>query len=165
MARTGRRNDYNWVNFSDSNAAVDLAEGTVGIGVTALLAVAANTLVRIRGAVMVQLNPAAVNERAVVELGICVVGAPAFTAGSGSVPTPITESAYPFIWRGQGLISSGQETAVVNEFLLDRVMVDSKAMRKLKIDEAIILVAEVAASVDQGGSFDWMYSLDVLTAT
>ncbi len=37
------------------------------------------------------------------------------------------------------------------------VVVDSKAMRKLRADETLIIVVEVAASRDQAGSLDWSY--------
>ncbi len=46
--------------------------------------------------------------------------------------------------------------------LFDWTMVDSKAMRKMKPNESIVLVAEVAGSNDVGGTVDFVYSINVL---
>jgi len=49
--------------------------------------------------------------------------------------------------------------------LFDRVVIDSKAMRKMKALDQIVLMAEVCDSTDQGGTFDYNYGLRILSAS
>ncbi len=165
MVRSGRKTDYLWANMADSNPAVDLAEGAVGVGNTGLLSLSAFTIYRVRGTIGVQLDTSAVDERAVIQFGMALVSSAAFAAGGASIPSPVTEASYPWLWRGEVFISSLAEAAVVNDFLSQTIKVDSKAMRKSKPDEALVLVAEVAASVDQGGSFDFVFSINSLSGS
>ncbi len=159
----GRDHDFEWFNMADSLSNLDNAEGSVIVGPTGLLASTALTIFRARGKILGILDTGAVDERVIVEIGLAVVGAPAFTAGVASLPTPVTEDQYPFFWRGQLAMSSGAEAAVITDGLFDRVEIDSKAMRKMKPDEAIVLVFEVAGSSDQAGTTDYVYSIDILT--
>ena len=164
MARQGRRADYEWAQFGDSVVGANIAENAVVIGITFLTATVPLTVVRIRGSILAQLDASAIDERVMVQFGIAVVSLPAATAGAGSVPSPVTEATYPFIWRGELSMSSLAEAAVQPDMLGNRITVDTKAMRKMKSTETLVLVAEVAASLDQGGTFDFLYSLNVLSA-
>ena len=161
---SGRRADYTWNGLSGQVASLDLAEGVVGLGDAHFDFEEAQTLVRVRGAALVQLDAGGVDERAMIALGIIVVNDQAATAGVGSIPTPGTEPLAPWVWHTYVGVSSGAEAAVVEDGLIARVVIDSKAMRKVKANEALVFVAEIAQSVDQTGSVDILYGLRALVS-
>ncbi len=167
MARhrsSGRRNDYDWLGICGVMTGLDLAVGSAVQGSTRFDASSSSTLMRTRGEILVQLDAAAVDERSIIALGLIKVKTAAAVAGVASIPTPSTESAADWLWHGWALVTSGAEAAVVNDQLVARLTVDSKAMRKLKADESVVLVAEACGGVDQGGTVDIIYGLRILTA-
>ena len=102
--------------------------------------------------------------------GIGVITAAAFTAGVGSVPTPITEIGWDgwlyhqFIdLRAPGLIDGS--AAVDVDIMLSttaavRIPVDSKAMRKIGIDEVTFGVLEV---IEVGtAALSWRFNSRIL---
>ncbi len=107
------------------------------------------TLMRTRGAVTVSLNQGnVINEAFSVAVGIAVIGARAFAAGTASVPLPLTDSGNDkWLWWGHATINSG----IVGSGTVDsslycpcvRLDVDSKAMRKIQADEVIMIAFEV----------------------
>jgi len=113
--------------------ALDLAEGSVALGSLGLLTLESLTLLRLRGEVFLELDAAAVNERVILAMGIVSVSENAFGVGGvTSVPSPVTDVSEDWIWYGIGSVSSGEEAAINQNSLYQRIMVDSKAMRKLK---------------------------------
>ena len=113
------------------------------------------TLVRIRGQLTIALETAAAKADGYHgAFGIGVVTVPAFTAGAASVPTPITEldwdgwlyhqfinvKAADAIAAGAAANEPGQ---VHNVLAVQRFDVDSKAMRKLRINDIIFAVMEL----------------------
>ncbi len=120
------------------------------------------TIMRIRGQLLAQLNAAAVNERVVLAVGIIVITEEQSSTGVTAIPNPQTDMDADWIWHGFLTVTSGQEAAIVNEGLIDRLEIDSKAMRRVKPGMSLALVAAVAFSVDQAGSVDFMYGARVL---
>ncbi len=161
----GRKTDYSWSQISGQMLAVDLAEGTVALGDVAGSAAGTQTLFRTRGEILVQLDATAVDERVLIALGMMVVKENAFAAGVASVPHPGVDGEADWFWFGYASLTTAAEAAVSGAFsgLFHRVPVDSKAMRKMKGDEKVILVAEVVEAVDQGGTFDLLYGFRTLT--
>ncbi len=167
--RSGRGPDYDWEVLAGLATGVDVATGTKFLwgattGETNLEAGTALTLMRMRGRCFAQLDATAVDERVIVSVGAIVASADAIAAGTGSLPGPDSDGDDEWIWHGNLLLSSGAEAAVNTNSLFDRLEIDSKAMRKLKQNQAIVLVGEVAFSLDQGGTFDFMYGARFLTA-
>ena len=160
---SGRKTDYIWSSFGDANSDLAIAENSVQIGSTIGLSATSQTLYRTRGLIGVTLDAGGAAEVALVQFAIAVVSDPAAAAGIGSVPTPVTEPGFPFLWRGEAYVTSGAEVAVIPDHLSTTILIDSKAMRKLKDTDSIILVAEVAASVSQSGTIDFSYSINILT--
>ena len=96
--------------------------------------------------------------------GIAVANSAAITAGVASLPTPITEEAWDgwlyhryFTMASGGVVDGGaaqDELAVIGMNL--RLEVDSKAMRKLEVDQGVYAVLEV---IEAGTStMDWYFN-------
>ena len=151
-----------WSSGDDTASAIDIAEQTVTLGGVGLAPTEAVTLLRTRGSLGIQLDAGAVDERALIVFGITIVNVTAFTAGVAAVPSPVSEPDANWIWMGDVWLSSHAEAAISDTFLGQRLVIDSKAMRKIKPDEVQIIVGEVAESVDQTGTFDWQYHMRVL---
>ncbi len=161
--RGGRGLDYDWVSTGGSNSAIDLAVGVAALGSGSIDINSAATIMRTRGLVAIQLDATAVDERALIAVGIIVVSDNALAAGTASVPAPFTDSSDDWLWYDFMWVSSGAEGAVVSDFLAQRTVIDSKAMRKVKAGENLALVVEVVVASDQGGSFDLQYGFRSLS--
>jgi len=99
------------------------------------------TVVRVRG--NYGWSVAGANGSGVCALGIMLVNSPAFAVGIGSLPTPITDIGSDWLWWdsfgwdnvgtvGDGPVLAGQRT------------IDSKAMRKTKLNQDLVLIVEIA---------------------
>ena len=162
MARgRGRRTDYEWASVCGVIDGVDLAVTTSTGTIWTFAVQTALTVMRMRGELYVQLDATAVDERALIAYGIGKGSTDAITAGA--VPDPVADQGFPWIWFGFAAISSLAETAVQPQQLAARLTIDSKAMRKMKPQESLFLVGQVCAASDQGGTFDTMFGVRVLT--
>ena len=138
-------------------ATLDLDEGDVALGDIGILLTLPVTLLRTRGRVMMSLDSGGLNEHVSVAIGIIVVSENAFDQGAPGVPSPVTDGQDDWLWHDYMQVTSGEETAIFSDYLVDRISVDSKAMRKLRAGELLAVVAEVADSVDQGGNVTITY--------
>jgi len=106
--------------------------GASSLGVTTSGA----TLIRTRGTGSVKMDPAAADASGVLAIGLGIYSSDAFTAGAASLPSPLTDLDYDWVWHS--LFSLGPSTAVVvadeeSSIMLCRSFeIDSKAMRILK---------------------------------
>ncbi len=136
---------------------IDVAEGTVAIGDVGALSTEPFTLLRTRGRVMMSLDSGGLNEHVSCAMGLIVVSENAFGIGVTAVPSPVTDGTEDWIWHDFFQVNSGEEAAVVNDYLTVRLSVDSKAMRKLRQGEVLVIVAEIADSVDATGNVTFSY--------
>ncbi len=150
--RSGGVHNKEWEVACLNGTSSDLAIGTT-TAFQLFVADEAETILRLRGEIMLTLDAAAVVEEASIAIGIATVSSRAVAAGSASLPRPGSEGSYPWFWHGWGHISSGREAAVNTNQLFVRIPVDSKAMRKIKEDEDVALVFEVCESTDATGSY------------
>jgi len=106
------------------------------------------TLVRVRGNVTGHLTAqGAAATATALAYGLMVVNQPALTAGVASLPGPLQE-----LWRAQGLqttIAIGGAEAILGMRAFDHE-VDSKAMRKTGLNQAIVFIAENGALISTG---------------
>ncbi len=162
-SRTGRKTDYSWQGQSVNVGSIDLATGTVTDGANAIVSFGAPfTIMRVRGELLFQLDAGAVNERILIAVGLIVISANQVSVGVTSMPHPFTDIEDTWLWHQYVTLSSLAEAAIQPDALFSRVMVDSKAMRKVKPTESLALVAEVVAGSDQGGTFDMLGGFRVL---
>ena len=101
------------------------------------------TIVRTRGSVLIFLNAVdAAAEGFVGALGLGIVSDEAFAAGAASVPGPLNVPEWPgWIWHSYFHILAAAN--IGEGTVMQRIEIDSKAMRKIKSGETMIGVAEV----------------------
>ena len=90
------------------------------------------TLARLRGNAVVHMDPGAAGDSMVVGLGAVLVSDDAFTAGSASVPSPLDDADYSWIYHQLFVLGPAISATEVSELGLQnvRVEIDSKAQRK-----------------------------------
>jgi len=117
-----------------------------------------STILRIRGWVTVKGTPNATGDDDVVGLGIIIVELAAASAGGVSVPGPINDEGSPWIWHQYVPLQAGSAGLLGDDIgSVVRVEIDSKAMRKMGINQRLILVGELTtgeyAFVSVNGGF------------
>ncbi len=165
--RGGRRADYSWSSIAGSISALDLAIGSDGRGDEGGVIARAGTIVRIRGLVTAELDAgAATAENALITVGIIMASENAFGAGAASLPNPEDDPGEDWIWQGHLYVTTGSTFAGAEEGVneVDKVVCDSKAMRKVKPSEVIAVMASVVESDDQTGTVDLKYTFRILAA-
>ena len=114
------------------------------------------TLVRTRG--RWQTNIAAVAARGIdrIVFGMIVVSSDAFAIGVTALPGPISDPENDWIVWSPLMNSHGTDTAQDVEFN-DRVELDSRGMRKLKLGDVLAVMFEVESDV-AGTTWDIAYA-------
>ena len=123
-----------------SVAGVDSTVSTVLSEVT-LETVPNATIIRCRGTY--GWTVAGADGSGVCALGIMLVNAPALAVGIGSLPTPITDIGSDWLWwdifgwdnvgtAGDGPVLAGQR------------VIDSKAMRKVKLNQVLVMITQIS---------------------
>ena len=104
------------------------------------------TILRSRGGLFVTATPNAASDADVVGLGLIVVHTNALTVGGASLPGPINDIGADWLWHQFVPLDAISATSADGQSvgLNVRVEVDSKAMRRLQTDHAVVLMAELA---------------------
>ena len=145
-----------------SGTNVDLATGG------AVVVAEGVTLVRTRGELAMHLEVASLQDGFHGAFGIAVATSTAFTAGIGSLPTPLDEESWDgwlyhryFSLLAGGIVAAAtaatQQNQINSTSAALRFEVDSKAMRKLQVDQTIyaaLQVVEFGASAQMVWSFN-----------
>jgi len=128
--------------------------------------------VRIRGELQLLLSSATAALNGYTgAFGIGIVTGPAFAAGVGSVPTPITDIEWNgwMYWKAIPLVSAGvidgsaaaDTDAITGHTVQMRVEIDSKAMRKINFEETVFAALEVT---ERGTAvLNWSFITRILT--
>jgi len=161
--RAGRRTDYEWANISDLLAAVDIG-GAAAFGAQGLVFSIAGTVTRVRGRIGAVLDTGGAGEFGLLLCGLMTLANDSFVGGTAPELATQGVDEASWLWRGSLWLSSGKEAAVVPDQLSVDLVVDTKAMRRMKPNEtlAIVFEAPAAAWVDQTGTMDVIYDLHVL---
>ncbi len=162
----GRRTDYFWSNFGD----VSLGQGIGGSGTFGSVAGGVSrplTITRIRGQIGVTLDTGGAGESALILCGLMVLNGDAFTAGGAPEIFTGSDDEASWVWQGAIYVSSGAEAAVVPDALSAQMVVDSKAMRKVKPGQVLAFVHHSPAELatDQGGTYDLTYFFHCLNGS
>ncbi len=141
--RSGRRGTYDWGGFVFGSTTLSSTQVILG----SLVDIEAITIVRLRGEILIKGTPDAIADDAVVGLGMIVVSDASAAVGGVSVPGPIADLGAPWVWHRFVSLAAGS-TGLLGDDLgsVVRVMVDSKAMRKLGPAESLILVGETSTN-------------------
>ena len=109
------------------------------------------TLIRSRGRCVLNMDAGAAADVLIAGVGLGIFSSDAFTAGAASLPGPLTDADYNWVWivtAPMGVALSGtQGPENITENL--NIEIDSKAMRKLKPNQTMGFVAE---AIQQGGT-------------
>ncbi len=107
------------------------------------------TIVRIRGICTgVATIIASIGDGFSGAFGMGIVSAAAATAGVASIPTPVTEAAWDgWMWHQFFFMTNGKVGAANGSSWFDKE-INSKAMRKLTSDDALVAVVEVTETGD-----------------
>ncbi len=104
-----------------------------------------------------------VDESAMIVCGLTIITQDAVSAGVVPEPGLIGVDDGNWLWHGHLYVSSGAEAAVDGAFpgLVDRLEIDSKAMRRVKASDALAFVFQTPARLtqDQTGTFDLTYDI------
>ena len=145
MARefSGNRMTKQWSGIASGATGMT---GAATILVTSFTATEAFTVLRMLGEYIIGPTPGgtfADGDHVEVGIGIGVVSGDAIAAGSGSMPDPVDEPDYPWLFRRthKFLLSSG---LILNpsEMVTVRSAFDSRSMRKLKSREGFAVVVQ-----------------------
>ncbi len=108
------------------------------------------TLVRTRGIITCELTASGANSASsFITMGLIVVDDRALTAGIGSLQLPGTDTGSDWLWIGQWsphVHDTGQPEAT-NLAGHQVIQVDSKAMRKIELNQALIFITQNVANV------------------
>jgi len=122
----------------------------------------AETILRTRGHVFLQLDSGGADERVLVAVGLIVVSTNAFTAGAASLPSPVDDGEDDWLWHSYLSLSVLAEVAISDQAMFQRQEIDSKAMRKVRPGEVLAFMAEIADVSDNAGTIDLMYGTRIL---
>ena len=145
-ARAGRKIDFkNWEDIPAIDLSSTAAETIIGpslnFGIPA-------TILRVRGNLVVFFDGAADTSQQNVAMGLAVLSTDAVAAGAGSVPDPAAEAEFPWLWWTSVPIAHHVVgAAVLQDLAFARVVVDSKAMRKVKPGESLVIVYQTTAAI------------------
>ncbi len=105
------------------------------------------TVLRVRGDILVVASPDAAADSAIFALGAIVVQVNAFSVGGLSLPGPVVDIGADWLWHTFVSLEVAGATSVAgdNIGIIHRVVVDSKAMRRVPDDSMIAFVGELTA--------------------
>ncbi len=137
--RSGRRADYSWNGLCGALENIGEANQLVSIAIFA----GAGTVMRTRGQVLVQFDGAADGNKKCVAAGLIIGTDAQVTAGPTAFSSPISNLDAEWLWHGFFPLMAQAATEVDAEgSKVMRLEVDSKAMRKVKQNEQMVLVVD-----------------------
>ncbi len=134
---TGRRTDYDWTGgvFSTTEASSGSSVGAiVTIGIP-------GTLTRIRGNVLVSIDGPVDNDKVMAAAGLILVTEEQLAVGTSAIPNPadINDLDADWIWhQWMPMLSQAVVASQMDETYF-RAVIDSKAMRRVKPTQTLVM--------------------------
>jgi len=140
----GPRRALDWSASTPATAFASLAGSTSAISQIFVPIVGGETVVRTRGMFGWGTDNAAGDEPQIGAYGICVVSEPAASVGITAVPTPDTDAAWGgWLYHTYFMSNTEFQSSVgVNFDNIRRIVIDSKAMRKIDENDRLITVIQ-----------------------
>ena len=147
-SRQGPRRTTEWIGGENVLAdPTGLSENSVAIHM-ATISPWAGTIIRVRGYFKAWTDQVVASETPFGAIGICVVSREAWAAGAASIPAPYTDSGSdkwlyhsyfgaPYLFGANGIAGA-----------IADIEIDSKAMRKLTFDDAVVWMIENQSATD-----------------
>ena len=162
--RSGNRARYEW---SGSLGNVALANGaSTGIFTLVTLNIPA-TLMRVRGNLLVMMDVGAANDTMSVCAGIYIASDAQVTAGAAAFPSPFSIPEADWLWHQHLLLRSESGTQADADQLggqIVRTEIDSKAMRKIRPNQNLMMVFD-GAQLAGTPTYDIMVGIRALFKT
>ena len=162
MAR-GRRLQKSWIGISSSSpVALSTTQGLI-VSVTLGEGTKSSVLLRSRGNLLISAVPDAASDADMAAFGLIVVQQRAEIAGAGSLPGPFEDDGADWLWHQYVPLDANPDTAAASNSIGTnvRVEVDSKAMRRIPTDHAVVLMGELGfgnfASVSVMGAVRFLF--------
>ena len=140
----GARRRVSWGTGPRGNVGAVTAAGSILFPVGAQANLDDLTIVRIRGELLVRMKDGTSADSSwKFAFGMCIVNENAFGIGVTAVPQPFTD----LFWDGwmvhqQGIIATEIASEPANQINSNRIIIDSKAMRKTHLTDIIVAVIE-----------------------
>jgi len=109
------------------------------------------TVVRTRGMISVKPNVYTADASIMAAIGVGIVSAEALAAGVASIPEPFTDADWGgwYVWQSFAYVFEFNAAATLAFPASAQFEIDSKAMRKVSPNEALVVIAE-----SLGGAFE-----------
>jgi len=144
----GRTIDYKgWLGIAALDAP-SITTATTSKGAS-LAFTAPATILRCRGYVQANFDATQqIADTMGIAFGLGIVSSDAVAAGAGSLPDPFGDADYPWLWW-QSMFLRSEIAAGVHAWGLSaqRIDVDTKAMRRVKPGQSLVMVFETATVV------------------
>jgi len=160
-ARGSKFTTKNWTATTWDDNLVTVTQSLIG---TVQISGADETLLRVRGAILCNFVPDAATDTDIIALGMILANIAAINVGGASLPGPIADASANWLWHefvpidANGATAAGGAAGTLQQF---RVVVDSKAMRKVPAGYGIAVMAELAtgdfASVNVTGGVRMLF--------
>ena len=148
FVRLGPQRQFIWSDVL-LQASGTVAAGAKSTGSLSALGMFASgvTLIRTRGRVVATMITGAISDVTQYGIAIGIFSSDAFAAGVASLPGPLMDADYDWLWYltgafGPSLAGTEDERSMMTTISLE---LDSKAMRKLKPNQMVGFVAEAVA--------------------
>ncbi len=139
----GPRRETNWVQSADQGYVAIAAGSSVLTQSFQGVNQQVNTVVRTRGILSITVASAVADIELVGALGFGIVSAQALAAGAGSIPGPYADAGWDGWFLHQFFSSRFESVDQTGVLILSwEHLLDSKAMRKLRDDDAIVVMVE-----------------------
>ena len=161
FSRQGRKLTQ-WSGFTSGTAVTNLAAATIVLDQVGIPNVQEQTVVRTRGILTIINDQQAATRNVHGAFGIAIVEEPAATIGVTAVPSPISDigSDAWFVWLPFELTNQFASAIGFNTPAQSNFMIESKAMRKLSIEQRLVFVVENEAVA---GGLNYHFSLRMLS--
>ncbi len=115
------------------------------------------TLVRVRGQIFARLgsNAEAQSDSILLAHAMLLIDAKQLAVGITAVPLPLTNNSEEYLWFGSQYMANsahGTPATIASSYTMDRLNVDSKAMRKVSSDHVLVIVSEMDQQAGTAGA-------------
>ena len=144
----GDRMDYTWNGLSTGTSAVALAGGAPAIS-SVVITGGPGTLIRSRGEILASIDGPTDGDKIGIGFGLIRGTEEQVAVGASAVPSPLDDLDADWVWHGFILLQSQAVVATSAGQQFGRLTVDSKAMRKFRQGEVLILAID---SINMAGT-------------
>ncbi len=113
------------------------------------------TLVRIRGHVWNRAGAimSGLEDSILIAHAIMVVDAKQLAVGTTALPLPLSSNSEDFLWADSAVLTNSSSTSggINDNHRLQDIVVDSKAMRKITLNQVLVMVSEMELLQGSGG--------------